>query len=381
MSGAAGITGVGADGPAGTATVDSSGFFTAKTSGSGTGRGAASPEPSVRGGAIAGAALIVRGGAIAGVAVVVRGGAVAGAALGVALGLAAAFGVARAVRFALGTIASAVRPGAGAGVTDGPRTSAPTTGRLVTACCNGSLADDSGDSATATCAGMSTARRSGASIRRSRQGNPMPGSPTPSPKVRPNSSVCSSRESSSASARRRRSAIVRRRCHGPKRKARADRSGFDLDGGVRAVPGPIERKSAPLFLLGHCIRMSCRGDESWGDRSRPSTERGRLGLIASKTGSIRTESPPIQPKAARLHPARSGNEPLQHVDVNVTRAPNRRAKSQPSRDDGRRRHRWVRARAGHACLSKLDVGQSRRKDVRRSGGLSAWRERTKQSRL
>ena len=56
--------------------------------------------------------------------------------------------------------------------------------------CNGSLTDVPAGSAAVTCAGTSTTRRSGASIRRSRQGKPKPGSPSPwPPKVRLNSSV------------------------------------------------------------------------------------------------------------------------------------------------------------------------------------------------
>ena len=169
-------TGGGADGTTGAATVTSSGRFTAKTSGSGAARGTASPEAAVRGGAIAGAAFVARGGAVA------------GAALVVAPGLAAGFGVARVTRFALGTMGSVDRTGGGKGDVDSWRRSAPATGCLIGARCSDSLADGSADTATGTCAGISTARRSGVWMRRSRQGKPKPGSPVPSPKVRPNSS-------------------------------------------------------------------------------------------------------------------------------------------------------------------------------------------------
>ncbi len=218
----------------------SSGRLMANTSGPGVGVGAASPEPAMRGGTIAGAGLALRGATVAGAARVV------------ASGLATAVGLVRATRFALGTTGSGDRTGGGNGDATSSRASAPATDRLLGACRSGSRAAAPSDSATATSAGTSTARRSGASIRRSRQGRPKPGSPVPSPKIRPNSSVCSSRESNSASVIRLRSAIVRRRCQGPKRKARAERAAFGLVGGVRAVPGPIEGKSAPPSLLEHC---------------------------------------------------------------------------------------------------------------------------------
>ncbi len=57
---------------------------------------------------------------------------------------------------------------------------------------------------------MSTKRKSGTSPRRSLQGSPMPGNPSPSPpKVRLRNSVCISRDSRVASVSRLRSALVR----------------------------------------------------------------------------------------------------------------------------------------------------------------------------
>ena len=83
-------------------------------------------------------------------------------------------------------------------------------------------------------------RRSDTSIRRSPQGKPNPGGPGPwPPKVRFNSSECSSTESSSAKARRPSSRLVRGLGCGPRTVNRGDGAGFGADGRVRGVLEPV----------------------------------------------------------------------------------------------------------------------------------------------
>jgi hypothetical protein len=111
------------------------------------------------------------------------------------LGLASA-----ALGLGFGTIGAAVRRRTGARDTDGVTSG----GALATGCstpgrCSNSTTGVAERSAAETCAGTTTARRSDASIRRSSQGKPKPGNPSPcAPKVSINSNVWSSSESSSA---------------------------------------------------------------------------------------------------------------------------------------------------------------------------------------
>jgi hypothetical protein len=128
--------------------------------------------------------------------------AASGAGLAFAVSIGSAFGLARSVRLAFGTVAAAVRCGVGARDTEGVTAGASATGRAIDACI-GPLANVPDDSGAAGCAGTSTTLRSVASIRRSRQANPKPGSPKPSPlRIRLNNSPWIRSESSSAYASR-----------------------------------------------------------------------------------------------------------------------------------------------------------------------------------
>ena len=228
--GAAAITGVGA-GAAGMANAASSGRFMAITSGPGIGLGATSPVSSRSRGAFARVAPVAASGA----------------------------GLIFAVGLALGMIASAVRSRVGAGDTDSVWAGPPGTGCLIDGR-KGFLTDVPAGSAAVTRAGTSTTRRSGASIRRSRQGKPKPGSPSPwPPKVKLNNSACSSRESRSARVSRLRSALMRWLGRWPRPAAREDRAHFGSDGGVRAALEPIEPKRAPPSRIGYC----CRRGAGW----------------------------------------------------------------------------------------------------------------------
>ena len=176
------MTGVGIAGVAGTTHVASSVRATAITAGAGIGGGAVSPGRSARKGICAGAAPVAAS----------------------VLGLASALGLAS------GTIAAAVRRGVGARDTDGVSAGPLATGCSTHACCNGSATGVTAGSAAVTCAGTTTTRRSGASIRRSCQGKPKPGSQSPwPPKVRLNSNVWISSESSSACVSRLCSGLMR----------------------------------------------------------------------------------------------------------------------------------------------------------------------------
>ncbi len=176
------MTGVGIAGVAGTTHVASSVRAKAITAGAGIGGGAVSPGRSARKGICAGAAPVAAS----------------------VLGLASALGLAS------GTIAAAVRRGVGARDTDGVSAGPLATGCSTHACCNGSATGVTAGSAAVTCAGTTTTRRSGTSIRRSCQGKPKPGSQSPwPPKVRLNSNVWISSESSSACVSRLRSGLMR----------------------------------------------------------------------------------------------------------------------------------------------------------------------------
>ena len=188
--GAAAMTGVGIAGVTGTTHVASSVRATAITAGAGIGGGAVSAGRSARKGVFAGAVPVAAS----------------------VLGLASARGLAP------GTIAAAVRGWVGARDTDGIGAGPLATGCSTHACCNGSATGVTAGSAAVTCAGTTTTRRSGTSIRRSCQGNPKPRSQRPwPPKVRLNSNVWISSESSSACVSRRCSALMRwvlaRRCN------------------------------------------------------------------------------------------------------------------------------------------------------------------------
>jgi len=163
------MPGVGGVGMAGTTHADSSVRVTAITAGAGIGGGVASPGRSARNGICAEAASV---------AAFVPG-------------------------LLSGVIAAAVRRGVGARDTDGVG-----AGPLVKDCSTHACRD--GSATGVTCAGTTTTRRSGASIRRSCQGNPNPGNQSPwPPKVRLNSNVWISSDSSSASVSRQCSRLMR----------------------------------------------------------------------------------------------------------------------------------------------------------------------------
>ena len=191
-------------------------------------------------------------------------GAVAGAASAASVaatgsGLAFATGPACAACLTSGAMVRAVRPGFGAvdagGVSAGP----PASGRSTNVSGNGSLADGSAGCAAGARAGMSTTRRSGTSTRRSRQGKPKPGSPRSwSPKVRPNSSKCISRDRRNATVSRRRSARLRcrGRCRRPVAGGGRDGTGSSGSAGsARSALEPTVAKRAP--------RSRCR-HSGWG---------------------------------------------------------------------------------------------------------------------
>ena len=206
-AGAAPMTGGGIAGAAGTDHVSSSVRGKAITAGAGIGEGAVSPGRSARKGVCAGAAPVA----------------------------APVLGLASTVGLACGTIAASVRHGGGAGDTDGVGAGPLAAGCSTDACCDGSTTDVTAGSAAVTCAGTSTTRRSGTSIRRSCQGKPKPGSQPWPPKVRLNSSAWISSESSSACVNRLRSRLAL---------------------AVGAALEPVELKRAPPSLLGRCCRRA-----------------------------------------------------------------------------------------------------------------------------
>ncbi len=136
-------------------------------SGAGAGAGAGSACPSARERSLAGASPVTDGGAgllpLSGGAGVARARLVAASAAAAGLTLPA--------------LASAGPVGAGA--TGGVTTGTPAYGRTINPCCNGSATDETAGCEAASCAGTSTMRRSGTSIRRSRQGTLKPGMPSP----------------------------------------------------------------------------------------------------------------------------------------------------------------------------------------------------------
>ena len=158
------MTGVGIAGVAGTTHVASSVRAKAITAGAGIGGGAVSPGRSARKGVCAGAAPVAAS----------------------VLGLASALGLAS------GTIAAAVRRGVGARDTDGVGAGPLATGCSTDACCNGSATGVTAGSAAVTCAGTTTTRRSGTSIRRSCQGKPKPGSQVPGHRRSGSTATCGS---------------------------------------------------------------------------------------------------------------------------------------------------------------------------------------------
>lgn len=154
------------------------------TSGAGTDAGGESPGSSARGGAFAGVAASGTGLATA-VGLLGAVGLPGAVGLDLAAGFAAAFGLATVLGFACADVLAvdsmvpAVVGGAGTGDTNSVCDGRRATAGLIGAGGNGSLIDVPTDSAAGVSAGTSTTRRSGASIRRSRQGKPKPGSPPP----------------------------------------------------------------------------------------------------------------------------------------------------------------------------------------------------------
>jgi hypothetical protein len=214
------MAGAGVAGVAGAACAASSDGFNATTADSGVGGGAVSPGRSARKGVFAGGAP----------------------AAALVLGGASAFGLAS------GAIAPVVRRGVGAGDTDGVGAGPVAAGWSPRSCCKRPTSVVTAGSGAGACAGTSTTRRSGPSIRRSSQGKPKGQSPSP-PKVRVNSSVWISSESSSASVSGLRSTLVRWVSCWP--AACGDPSGVGSEGGVASSLEPVELKRAPPSLSGH----------------------------------------------------------------------------------------------------------------------------------
>ncbi len=215
MPESAAMTGAGVAGAAGTSQLASSDGAKAITSGPGTGDSAVSPGRSARNGDSAGTTPVA--------AAVLRGAS--------ALGLASC------------TIASAVRPEAGTGGTDRVSAGPPETCCSTHACGNGSAAGATADFAPVSCAGTSTRRRSGTSIRRSSQGKRKPGRPVPwPPKTRLNSSVWMSSESSSACDSRLRSGLMRRLSRGPRPAACGEPTRVGSAGRVGASQEPVQSR-------------------------------------------------------------------------------------------------------------------------------------------
>ena len=128
---------------------------------------------------------------------------------GLGFGLLLAVGFARGVRTPLDGIGPAARPRTGAGDTAGMAGGADATGCPIDASI-GPLTNVLAGSVDVGCAGTSTAPRAAASIRRSCQGRPKPGSQNPRPpKVSVNSSAWISSESSSAYVNSARCTLIR----------------------------------------------------------------------------------------------------------------------------------------------------------------------------
>ena len=216
--GAAAAAGVGTGGAGGTTHSGSSIGANASTSGAGVRDGAGSGVRSARGEAFATTGRVAAGDrcgvadegrGFGGVAVALRRAGGAGGAAGVA-------GVA-----GLATCSPLVADGAGGGF--------------------GTVAMGG------TGAGTSTIRRSGASTRRSPQGTPNLGSPSPwPPKVRFNSRAWISSDAASAPAARRPSAPGPRAPLRLRKRGRRVRARFDAGGSARATSGSVGLKRAPL---------------------------------------------------------------------------------------------------------------------------------------
>ena len=104
---------------------------------------------------------------------------------GAARGATLRFDLASAVIRAAGALATALPRRSGAGDLDGAGAGPLAIGRPIDACCKVLGADVIAGCAVVPGVGTSTTRSSGASTRRSRQGKPKPGSPSPwPPKVR-----------------------------------------------------------------------------------------------------------------------------------------------------------------------------------------------------
>ena len=141
---------------------------TAITASSGIVAGVASPDTSMRIGAFAGTAAVAIPGS----------------------GVACAVALVSALTSDLSTIACSARSGIGAADKDGVKAGPRITVCSIDVCFRGALTNVLAGSRAATRAGTNTTCRSGASIRRSRQGKPKPGSPSPWPsKVKLNSSA------------------------------------------------------------------------------------------------------------------------------------------------------------------------------------------------
>lgn len=156
-----------------------------------------------------------------------------------------------AARVDFGEPGRATGPWAGAGRAASSRTEAPASGCPLAAACFGSPTGTPACCAAVLGAGNSTKRKSGASTRRSRQGKPMPGSPSPSPpKARLNNSVCSARENRPASINRLRSAFVRCPDGGDRPRGSAISGWSD---GVGAALASVGFTRSPPPLPEHCV--------------------------------------------------------------------------------------------------------------------------------
>jgi len=183
-------------------------------------------------------------------------------------------GLASTAGLASGSIATNPRAGLGTGTGDTENINAGAAGAAgaaeaaeagasiggCTCCVSDDAADsieptESTDSAALGCAVTSSMRRSGASMRRSRQGKSKPGSPRPwPPKVRLNSNACSTREIRNARVSRMRSGRTSWRGRSLRPPGRAGPSPLGSAGSVRALPGASVAKRAPWSLRARCRR-------------------------------------------------------------------------------------------------------------------------------
>lgn len=186
----------------------------------------------------------------------VESGAMAARAAGSTAFLAAFLGLLALFGLDCGTLATAVACGGGAGYTRVSTAGSAATGGsspAIAALCRGSAA--------ATGAGASATRTSGTSTRRSCQGKPKPGSPSPwPPKVRLNSTRWAASENNSASGKRLRSAPTPSLGHhtgavafagaGASSEAAASDNAASLGtaGGLREAREPVDLKRPPPSL-------------------------------------------------------------------------------------------------------------------------------------